>query len=97
MNFRSVFIVQRRQVRKQVNVILDPSGEFIHTLKLPLILFKFDIYLLIHFCSPCQAKSSAALQGVCFTDTECADRGGTEDGNCASGFGRCCIFRYIMI
>jgi len=54
----------------------------------------FSLFNVVKFAnSPCQAKSSAALQGVCFTDTECADRGGTEDGNCASGFGRCCIFR----
>jgi len=54
----------------------------------------FSLFNVVKFTnSPCQAKSSAYLQGVCFTDTECYDRGGTEDGNCASGFGRCCVFR----
>ncbi|QQP34787.1 Putative LOC101744434, partial [Caligus rogercresseyi] len=31
--------------------------------------------------------------GTCFTSEECADNGGTSDGNCASGFGVCCTFK----
>jgi len=54
----------------------------------------FSLFNVVKFTnSPCQAKSSTDLQGVCFTDKECSDRGGAEDGNCASGFGRCCVFR----
>lgn len=30
--------------------------------------------------------------GTCYTQEECNQRGGTEDGTCASGFGVCCIF-----
>lgn len=40
----------------------------------------------------CQATSSASLQGVCHTKQECTDGGGMADGNCAAGFGTCCIF-----
>jgi len=39
----------------------------------------------------CQAVSDANLQGVCYTSQECSDIGGTQDGNCANGFGACCI------
>ena len=39
----------------------------------------------------CQAVSDTDLQGVCYTKQECDDKGGTEDGNCAAGFGTCCI------
>merc|ERR1711936_949794 len=39
----------------------------------------------------CQAVSEADLQGVCLTKQECDDLGGTGDGNCAAGFGSCCI------
>ena len=39
----------------------------------------------------CQAVSDDALQGVCYTKQECDDLGGTEDGNCAAGFGTCCV------
>jgi len=30
--------------------------------------------------------------GICFTETECADRGGVAAGDCASAFGVCCVF-----
>lgn len=30
--------------------------------------------------------------GTCFTDTECAQRGGTAAGSCALGYGVCCTF-----
>jgi len=54
----------------------------------------FSLFNVVKFTnSPCQAKSSSDLQGICFTDKECSDRGGIEDGNCAAGFGRCCVFR----
>ena len=32
-------------------------------------------------------------QGICYSSTECSDKGGTAYGNCAVGFGRCCIIR----
>merc|ERR1712088_1162055 len=41
--------------------------------------------------SACRAVSDDALQGVCYTKQECDDLGGTEDGNCAAGFGTCCV------
>lgn len=31
--------------------------------------------------------------GVCYTASECATRGGTNSGTCASGFGVCCTFK----
>jgi len=43
--------------------------------------------------SECQAKSDAALTGTCFSETECSDKNGVKDGNCAQGFGACCIFQ----
>ena len=30
--------------------------------------------------------------GTCYTSAECTDRGGTSSGNCAVGFGICCLF-----
>ena len=33
--------------------------------------------------------------GTCLTSTECDDRGGSTQGNCASGFGVCCFFKYV--
>ena len=31
--------------------------------------------------------------GMCLTSTECTDRGGVHQGNCASGFGACCFVK----
>ena len=30
--------------------------------------------------------------GTCYTSTECEENGGSASGNCASGFGVCCLF-----
>lgn len=35
--------------------------------------------------------SYSGLMGTCLTSTECSDRGGEKKGNCASGFGVCCV------
>ena len=53
--------------------------------------YDFDIF----FTSACQAKSSAKLQGVCYTPEECSKKKGTKDGNCAASFGVCCVIRYF--
>ena len=33
--------------------------------------------------------------GVCYSPWECSERGGEESGNCASGFGRCCVIKTL--
>ncbi|XP_023319522.1 uncharacterized protein LOC111694750 isoform X2 [Eurytemora carolleeae] len=38
---------------------------------------------------PCQAVSG--LNGICFTSSECEKKGGRASGDCAMGFGVCCI------
>merc|ERR1719273_1792576 len=40
----------------------------------------------------CTAKSDATTKGTCYTSTECSNKKGVKDGNCASGFGVCCTF-----
>jgi len=46
--------------------------------------------------SPCKSSSSISSgdfrNGTCYTKSECADKGGSQAGSCASGFGVCCIF-----
>jgi len=37
--------------------------------------------------------SSLDTYGVCYSASECASRGGTSSGSCASGFGVCCTFQ----
>jgi len=38
----------------------------------------------------CDAGGSR--NGTCYTKEECSNKGGTEDGTCASGYGVCCTF-----
>merc|ERR1711997_179860 len=40
----------------------------------------------------CTTQDEKATTGVCWTASECSDKGGTASGNCASGFGVCCLF-----
>lgn len=39
----------------------------------------------------CQSTKSTENQGTCFSSTECGEKGGSAEGNCASGFGICCV------
>ena len=38
-----------------------------------------------------ECTSSNGDTGVCYTSTECTNNGGSASGNCAVGFGVCCI------
>jgi len=38
---------------------------------------------------PCDADTK---NGTCYTTEECSNKGGTNDGSCASGYGVCCTF-----
>ena len=48
--------------------------------------------LIFFFDSQCTAKSDTSVYGTCYTASECTNKGGTADGNCAAGFGACCTF-----
>jgi len=53
---------------------------------------KFSLFSVIRFKNDaCTAKSNNDLRGSCHTPEECGELGGTQDGNCASGFGTCCV------
>merc|ERR1712024_258320 len=39
----------------------------------------------------CTGASSSTTYGTCYTSSECSSKGGTADGNCAAGFGVCCV------
>jgi len=50
---------------------------------------KFSIFQIIKFQNaPC---IGGTRNGTCFTSAECESAGGTEDGDCADGFGKCCV------
>lgn len=56
----------------------------------------FSLFSVVTFqnteCTSEATISGGATQGTCYTTTECSDKGGMHSGNCASGFGVCCIF-----
>merc|ERR1712018_217856 len=53
----------------------------------------FSLFSVVTFPnSQCTAKSDTTEYGTCYTASECTSLGGTTDGNCAAGFGVCCIF-----
>jgi len=52
----------------------------------------FSLFNVIQFNNgPCRTGSSER-NGTCYTENECSDKGGTASGNCAAGFGVCCVF-----
>lgn len=53
----------------------------------------FSLFSVVNFKNDqCTASSSSSLKGTCMTAEECSSAGGSSDGNCASGFGVCCLF-----
>lgn len=56
----------------------------------------FSLFSVVTFkneeCSSESTLAGGQIHGTCFTATECGDKGGTKSGNCASGFGVCCVF-----
>lgn len=56
----------------------------------------FSLFSVVQFpnsqCTVSSSTSTDIMYGVCMTTDECTDRSGTADGNCASGFGVCCMF-----
>lgn len=52
----------------------------------------FSLFSIVQFPNQaCTSASSTTTFGTCFTSSECSTAGGTADGNCAAGFGVCCV------
>merc|ERR1719162_291060 len=50
----------------------------------------FSLFNIVTFPNdPCDADTK---NGTCYTTEECSNKGGTNDGSCASGYGVCCTF-----
>ena len=56
----------------------------------------FSLFSVVTFpndqCTGSTSTASTTVYGTCYSKSECNDKGGTADGNCASGFGVCCTF-----
>jgi len=47
-------------------------------------------------CTGDSLQNPESMIGTCYTSSECTDRAGRAIGNCASGFGICCVFDGFM-
>merc|ERR1712223_1834875 len=58
----------------------------------------FSLFSVVSFknvgCSTTSTTGSKNRNGTCYTSSECTSKGGTASGNCAAGFGVCCLFLY---
>merc|ERR1719342_428370 len=53
----------------------------------------FSLFSVVQFPNDaCASTSGTYSNGTCFTANECSSNGGSANGNCASGFGVCCVF-----
>merc|ERR1712165_263852 len=56
----------------------------------------FSIFQIVKFNNDhCNAIDGTI--GTCYTASECTAKGGEERGNCASGFGVCCVTLLIPV
>merc|ERR1719397_391863 len=52
----------------------------------------FSLFSIVQFPNQqCTGSSSSTTFGTCYTSSECTSKGGSADGNCAAGFGVCCV------
>merc|ERR1719244_1204236 len=53
----------------------------------------FSLFSIVQFPNAaCSSTSGTYSNGTCFTASECSSKGGSAQGNCAAGFGVCCVF-----
>merc|ERR1719219_1376007 len=54
----------------------------------------FSLFSVVTFANDaCTTTSTTETTGICQTSSECSTNGGSSSGNCASGFGVCCIYK----
>jgi hypothetical protein len=56
----------------------------------------FSLFSVVTFkneqCTSETTLTGGARAGTCYSTTECSDKSGMASGNCAAGFGVCCVF-----
>merc|ERR1739844_739358 len=77
MKWASIFLIASMAMAKPAE---DKSGK------------AFSLFSVVQFANlQCTAATMTDMLGVCHTSEECDDKGGVVSGNCASGFGVCCV------
>ena len=55
-----------------------------------------SLFSVVHFKNK-ECTATSGLTGTCYSSTDCSDNGGTASGNCAAGFGVCCVVKWVWI
>jgi len=50
-----------------------------------------SLFSVVQFPNSVCTTATSGIYGTCITTSECTTRGGSKSGNCASGFGVCCL------
>ena len=58
----------------------------------PFFFSVFSLFSIVTFQNQGCTSLDSTRNGTCYTSTECQDKNGMVSGNCASGFGVCCLF-----
>merc|ERR1711937_585219 len=82
---------------RSINVIFIPLALWVYTVAGDEKLGKhFSLFSVVTFgneeCTSSSSVAGGATEGTCYSSTECSDKNGMSAGNCASGFGVCCVF-----
>jgi len=84
-------------IQIQDNVARDVVEEKQKLLKREREARQFGIFTVLSFpnsqCTSTINTGSIPNQGTCYTADECTSQGGSQQGNCALGFGVCCVFQ----
>jgi len=79
------------------SVVVDSKGDVAKSLVSKAKPKQFSLFTVVTFpnnqCTSKSGSTTGATYGTCLSNTECSTKGGTVDGNCASGFGVCCVFK----
>eukprot|EP00090_Calanus_glacialis_P019172 TRINITY_DN29510_c0_g1_i1.p1 TRINITY_DN29510_c0_g1~~TRINITY_DN29510_c0_g1_i1.p1 ORF type:complete len:427 (-),score=76.48 TRINITY_DN29510_c0_g1_i1:137-1417(-) len=51
-----------------------------------------SVFSVVSFPNMACDSSTSGRNGTCYTNSECAAKGGSSSGSCASSFGVCCVF-----
>jgi len=53
---------------------------------------QLSVFTVVKFPNSVCLSSTSGRNGTCYTQSECAAKGGSSSGSCASSFGVCCVF-----
>jgi len=75
-----------------LDTFISVSSFHFHFLQRLFCAGQFSLFSIVQFPNlRCTSSTSSTTYGTCITSSECSSRSGSADGNCAAGFGVCCI------